>query len=128
MEAEASRGWNSLPTELVEMIFSFAEGDTVSLTASRFVCKQWRNHIPLPQRAVDFAFNAASAGQLNLLQWARQNGCTLDSSACAGASFGNQLETLKWLKEQQCLWNNQTCTIAARMGHFELLKWARERL
>ena len=92
MEEEASLGrWHSLPAELVDMIFAFAEGDVVSLTVCRFVCKQWRDHIPFPPDAkIFFAFNTASAGQLNILQWAKQNGCPLDSSACAGASLGNQ--------------------------------------
>ena len=35
------------------------------------------------------------------------------------------LEILKWARGQGCPWNERTCRYAAGMGHFELLKWAR---
>jgi hypothetical protein len=45
---------------------------------------------------------------------------------CAYAARGGHLDLLKWARKNGCLWNSNTCTNAARGGHLELLKWARE--
>jgi len=36
------------------------------------------------------------------------------------------LEVLKWARENGCPWNEHTCLEAATNGYFEVLKWARE--
>ena len=36
------------------------------------------------------------------------------------------LEVLKWARENGCEWNSWTCAYAAQNGHLEVLKWARE--
>ena len=36
------------------------------------------------------------------------------------------LEVLKWARENGCQWNEWTCTNAAEGGHLDVLKWARE--
>jgi len=42
---------------------------------------------------------AASAGNLEVLKWARENGCQWDQSTCAYAAAGNHLEVLQWARE-----------------------------
>jgi hypothetical protein len=36
------------------------------------------------------------------------------------------LEVLKWARENGCEWNADVCANAALNGHLEVLKWARE--
>jgi hypothetical protein len=36
------------------------------------------------------------------------------------------LEVLKWAKENGCPWNENVCNNAAKNGHLEILKWAIE--
>jgi len=45
---------------------------------------------------------------------------------CAYAAEGGHLEVLKWARENGCPWDKQTCAYAAKGGHLEVLKWARE--
>jgi uncharacterized protein YabN with tetrapyrrole methylase and pyrophosphatase domain len=50
----------------------------------------------------------------------------LDSLTCAFAAENGHLEVLKWARENGCPWNKDTCMNATREGHLEVLKWARE--
>ena len=43
-----------------------------------------------------------------------------------GAAHGGHLEVLKWARENGCPWDEITCTWAAEGGHLDVLKWARE--
>ena len=70
--------------------------------------------------------NAAENGHLEVLKWARENGCEWNSNTCAYAAQNGHLEVLKWARENGCKWNSETCTYAAQNGHLEVLKWARE--
>ena len=69
---------------------------------------------------------AAQGGQLEALKWARENGCPWDEKTCYYAAYGGQIEMLKWARENDCPWDVYTCLIAARRGHLEVLQWARE--
>src|SRR5271165_4484675 len=71
-------------------------------------------------------FIAAQNGWLDLLKWAKQNGCDWNSSTCSIAAHNGHLEVLKWARENGCKWNSLTCSNAAENGHLEVLKWARE--
>ena len=43
------------------------------------------------------------------------------------AAKGGHLEVLKWARANGCPWGNEkTCTFAAKGGHLAVLKWARE--
>ena len=70
---------------------------------------------------------AAKAGHLELLKWARSQGCRWDIWTCMYAAEGGHLELLKWARSQGCPWDEDTCSYAARGGHLELLKWARSQ-
>ncbi|CAB9520594.1 ankyrin repeat protein [Seminavis robusta] len=69
---------------------------------------------------------AAEGGHLELLKWARKNGCPWDPDTCSSAARLGHLELLKWAHENGCPWNEWTCSAAAGGGHLELLKWARK--
>jgi hypothetical protein len=72
---------------------------------------------------------AANYRQLEILQWARANGCPWNEFTCSGAAEGGHLEVLQWLRANGCKWDARTCTGAARGGLLGVLQWgARERL
>jgi hypothetical protein len=71
--------------------------------------------------------HAVEDGNLDILQWAREHGCpwyAQELTRCA-AKHG-QLEVMKWLWEQGVPWSGYTCAEAAEGGHLKLLKWLRE--
>jgi hypothetical protein len=74
---------------------------------------------------------AASGGRLDVLMWARENGCPWNVSTCIEAAENGHLACLKWAHENGCpLENgrplkNNICLYAAEGGHLECLKWAR---
>ena len=47
-------------------------------------------------------------GHLEVLKWARANGCPWDWWTCANAAAGGHLEV--WAHENDCPWNWETCT------------------
>ena len=44
---------------------------------------------------------------------------------CMNAALGGHLEVLKWARQNGCPWNEETCWEAAGQGHLEMLQWAR---
>jgi hypothetical protein len=69
--------------------------------------------------------NSAFVGNIEILQWARINGCKWDSFTCESAAQGGQLDTLKWARKNGCPWDKHTCSSAAANGNFAILQWAR---
>jgi hypothetical protein len=69
----------------------------------------------------------AKAGHLDVLQWARGHGCPWDKKACHAAARGGHLDVLMWVREQGCPWNEKTCHAAAAGGHLGVLQWARSQ-
>ena len=69
---------------------------------------------------------AAEGGHLEVLRWARANGCPWSHMTCKAAARSGHLEVLKWMRANGCPWNTETCSGAAEGGHLEVLKWARE--
>ena len=53
--------------------------------------------------------NAALNGHLEVLKWARENGCEWNSNTCANAALNGHLEVLKWARENGCEWDSDTC-------------------
>ena len=45
---------------------------------------------------------AAKGGQLEVLQWARANGCPWDEETCAFATIGGHLEVLQLARVNGC--------------------------
>ena len=50
----------------------------------------------------------------------------MDSYTCSQAALGGHLEVLKWARENGCEWDSDTCSNAAIEGHLEVLNWACE--
>ena len=69
---------------------------------------------------------AAKHGDLQMLQWARMNGCPWDSSTCSSAAENGHLEVLQWARMNGCPWDKYTCAFAANNGHLGVLQWAHE--
>ena len=69
---------------------------------------------------------AARNGHLEVIKWARENGCEWNSWTCAGAALNGHLYILEWAHQNGCPWSSSTCECAARNGHLEVIKWARE--
>jgi hypothetical protein len=82
---------------------------------------QWARENGCPWNKLTCSY--AASRSLEILQWARENGCPWDESTCAMAK---NLEILKWALDNGCPWNKQTCSVAAKTGNLEILKWARE--
>ncbi len=49
--------------------------------------------------------SAARGGHLEVLQWARANGCPWDEKTCARAVDIRHLESLQWARATDCPWN-----------------------
>lgn len=69
-------------------------------------------------------------GQLEMLQWLRDNNYPWTAAACTAAVRHENFEVLKWLRsapneEDRCPWCSDACSSAARHGYFEILKWLR---
>ena len=67
------------------------------------------------------------SGHVELLQWARLEGCPMhDDMACMRAAGRGQLVVLQWLLANGSVWDSYTSLTAAAGGHLEVLQWARE--
>ena len=65
---------------------------------------------------------AAGRGYLNVLQWARANGCPWDSTICCSAAGMGHFDVLQWARANGCPWDENTCTFAAEKGRLEILQ------
>src|SRR5271169_854085 len=61
--------------------------------------------------------NIASEGLLEVLKWARQNGCEWGRWTCSNAASNGHLEVFKWARQNGCDWDSWTCSNAAKNGH-----------
>ena len=64
---------------------------------------------------------AARGGHLEVLRWAR-DGCPWTCSS----GWWEALEVLQWARQNGCPWDEETCEAAATGGHLEVLRWARQ--
>ena len=125
----------ALPTDLLRLILSsYVARSPLSHITARFVCRRFRDLLPPPlsqetreqarQQASRFCAAAALEGYLNLIKWARANGCPWNEWTCLYAANGGHLEVLQWARANGCPWNEYTCLHAAEGGHLEVLQWA----
>ena len=54
----------------------------------------------------------AAEGSLEVLKWARSNGCDWDYRTCAWAAENGHLEVLKWARSNGCDWDHDTEKLA----------------
>ncbi len=62
------------------------------------------------------SWGAALRGDLEMLQWARANGCPWDAIVCRVAACTGRLEVLQWLRANGCPWDAIVCRDAAAGG------------
>ena len=71
--------------------------------------------------------DACQAGRINILKWARKNGCPVDDYGCCHAARCGQLETLKWLRKHGYTWGNlRYSNFMQTRSNPEILPWLRE--
>jgi hypothetical protein len=70
-------------------------------------------------------YTAAYYGNLACLQCAREYGCPWDSGTCEAAACSGQLECLRYALVHGCPLSRSLCTRAGRTGHLECLILAR---
>ncbi|KAL6062050.1 Ankyrin repeat domain containing protein [Balamuthia mandrillaris] len=130
-EEEAARG-PELPEELWSVILGKLPNGFSSIAAR--TCRLWWYRclpavLPMDkdERRCIVTSMSAVCSSINLLEWARQNGCSYwgDERLCSLMAGGGHLEVLRWAREKQCFpWNcYQSCCRAARGGHLDVLRW-----
>ncbi len=117
-----------LPNEILCQIFEYLP--VMWRIVCRSVCQRWRHLLltmPIKRFWFHFAVEAAGGGHLEVLKWARNQGCPWNARTCANAAEKGHLEVLQWARSQGCPWDELTCAWAALKGHLEVLQWARSR-
>jgi hypothetical protein len=71
--------------------------------------------------------NAAKAGNLEFLQWARANGCPWNSSTLLHACDSGDLELVRWTIENNCDWVENALYHLGKAGHFDILDYLYEK-
>jgi hypothetical protein len=66
---------------------------------------------------------AAKNGQLETLQWIRNNGGDWTHRAADLAAMNGRLETLQWIRANGGEWTHWAAKWAAKNGHLETLQW-----
>ena len=68
--------------------------------------------------------SAGARGDTAMMQWLRDEGCSMTEEDCASTASEGQLEALQWLRSKGCPWDDETTWQAAYHGHLALLQWA----
>jgi hypothetical protein len=64
---------------------------------------------------------------LEVLKWARDNGCPWDEETCSSAAMAGELEVLKWARDNGCLLVVEDCLYyAEEADHVEVMNWLLE--
>ncbi len=94
-----------LPNEILCQIFEHL-GPKWRIVC-RHVCQRWHHLLEMPTKKdwFRFVYEAAGGGHLEVLQWARSQGCPWDEWVCAYAAEGGHLEVLKWARSHGCPWD-----------------------
>ena len=79
----------------------------------------------LTTRTFKFVNEIVRHGYLEILCWARENGCHWNENTSALAAQYGHLEVLQWVRGNGGSWDARVCQYAAQNGNFEMLKWVR---
>jgi len=114
-----------LPIEIWGMIHSYQPD---YFLVYQFVCKAWKRQLDLENvPAIEVALrNIAKSGDLEVLQWARKNGCPMPTCVLEGAAETGCIHILQWIEGCQYLDEFQMDKIrvvASKYGHLHILKW-----
>lgn len=73
---------------------------------------------------------AALNGNLEMLKWAKSNGCNwnlrdgkYELDVASSAAVGGHLEIVKWARANGCKWNWEVCIFAAFYGRLDIFKY-----
>lgn len=64
----------------------------------------------------------AKHGKVELLQYARTQGCRWDERACSHAAGGGHIDTLQCARGNDCPWDSSTSAVAVRGGRYDVLR------
>jgi hypothetical protein len=67
--------------------------------------------------------SAARGGNLDVLQYARANGCPWNASTCSNAASNGHTDIIRWARDNGCPWNAKTCFNAARNNRLKVVRW-----
>lgn len=94
------------------------------LSGSLSLCK-WLDDERCPQDP-RIAFIIPQLGRIDMLQWSKKN-FPWDKQTCALAAYRGQIELLEFLRENGCPWDETVCSLATQGGQFKTIKWLRSR-
>jgi len=86
-----------LPLDLVELTLRKVPRKLSAICG--LVCSEWLSLCPTGKLTTGYL---ADQGHLELLQWARSQGCPWDRWICARAAGNGRLDIIKWAREQGC--------------------------
>ena len=117
----------NMPPEILDVVVGNLEWCQTTFAMAGKTCREAVKRVP-DTDVIPFLTCEAAArdGHLEVLKWARQNGCPVNADTCVAAAEGGNLEVLQWLRQNGCPWDAETCTVAAGGGHLKVLQWARE--
>jgi hypothetical protein len=95
------------------------------LACLRAVSRSMRDAVNATMEDLRDAGLAAKLGCLTALRNLLQRGHLDRRFVCKNAAQGGHLEVLRWARANGCPWDEATCASAAESGHFEVLKWER---
>lgn len=110
---ETAERWDTIPYMVNSCVISFVAGTHKTTTCS--CCFTFIDVSPLVFLLLDHdllrgpldpcVFQAAREGNMDILRYARRNGCPWNVLTCAYAAASGNLETLKWAREEEgCGW------------------------
>eukprot|EP00953_Heterococcus_sp_UTEX-ZZ885_P036949 19016-Heterococcus_DN1.PRE.6 len=79
---------------------------------------------PLPRGISTYG---VKSGSIEMIEWLREQGCGVGSTACAEAAAAGQIQMLEHLRATGCEWDEETSAGAAKAGRTPVLKWLREQ-
>ena len=69
---------------------------------------------------------AASAGQIDVLEWAWDQGIHGGAETCMWAATYGHLHVLQWLQKDGATWDSRVISCAEEGGYNYVVEWARE--
>jgi hypothetical protein len=100
---------------------------SAAAAAGRLDMLQWARAQGCPWSSATCEY-AAAEGYLEILDWAVRNGCPLSYRVGIAAASRGRLEVLQWLQARSCqIWLENCGEIAAQGGHLGVVRWAVEQ-
>ena len=109
-------------TKLEKYTLEFIYDGCEKLMPIKYICKQ----NGLCNRYPFMYFYCAKSDNIPLLKILLKYNSTNGIYITYGAASNGHLDVLKWARENGCKWDSLTCSNAALNGHLYVLKWASE--